>query len=201
MEEDPDKYRAEEAAGRQRRRTEERRKDPERYKLKEKTRKQNYRLSQMDTVFKRRKTFLAAVRNGSIFFCVCCHRKLYDNQEVELDKDWKESYETQYLGSYEKFIGPIPLRRIFLPCPAGEQNSEITSDYTCFTCKNYLEKNRMAPMSNQNNLQLANIEKHPELKLSELEQQLIALNLIFQKIVLLPNSESFSSGCFLVFTS
>ena len=140
MEEDPDKYRAEEAAGRQRRRTEERRKDPERYKLKEKTRKQNYRLSQMDTVFKRRKTFLAAVRNGRIFFCVCCHRKLYDNQEVELDKDWKESYETQYLGSYEKFIGPIPLRRIFLPCPAGEQNSEITSDYTCFTCKNYLEK-------------------------------------------------------------
>ena len=140
MEEDPDKYRAEEAAGRQRRRTEERRKDPERYKLKEKTRKQNYRLSQMDTVFKRRKTFLAAVRNGRIFFCVCCHRKLYDNQEVELDKDWKESYETQYLGSYEKFIGPIPLRRIFLPCPAGEQNSEITSDYKCFTCKNYLEK-------------------------------------------------------------
>ena len=46
----------------------------------------------------------------------------------------------------------------------------------------------MAPMSNMNNLQLVDIQNHPELKLSELEQQLIALNLIFQKIVLLPKS-------------
>ena len=46
----------------------------------------------------------------------------------------------------------------------------------------------MAPMSNQNQLQMVNLDKHPELKLSDLEQQLIALNLIFQKIVLLPKS-------------
>ena len=43
-------------------------------------------------------------------------------------------------------------------------------------------------MCNQNNLQLKSLDNHPELKLSELEQQLIALNLIFQKIVLLPKS-------------
>ena len=43
-------------------------------------------------------------------------------------------------------------------------------------------------MSNQNNLQLVDVTNHPELRLSELEQQLIALNLIFQKIVLLPKS-------------
>jgi len=109
-----------EAAGRQRRRTEERRKDPERYKLKEITRKQNYRLSQMDTAFKRRKAFLASVNNRRIFFCICCHRKLYDNQVVELDEDWKESFSTQYPGSFEKFIGPIPSQSTFLPCLVGE---------------------------------------------------------------------------------
>merc|ERR1712096_475943 len=43
-------------------------------------------------------------------------------------------------------------------------------------------------MSNQNNLQFVNIDDHPELKLSELEQQLVALNILFQKIVLLPKS-------------
>ena len=46
----------------------------------------------------------------------------------------------------------------------------------------------MAPMSNQNGLQLISRKDHPELNLSELEQQFIALNLIFQKIVLLPKS-------------
>ena len=46
----------------------------------------------------------------------------------------------------------------------------------------------MAPMSNQNGLQLISLKDHPELSLSELEQQLIAPNLIFQKIVLLPKS-------------
>ena len=46
----------------------------------------------------------------------------------------------------------------------------------------------MAPMSNQNNLQLVDVSNNPELKLSELEQQLIARNLIFQKIVLLPKT-------------
>ena len=60
--------------------------------------------------------------------------------------------------------------------------------FVCHTCKKYLELNKMAPMSNQNNLQLVDVSNHPELKLSELEQQLIALNLIFQKIVLLPKS-------------
>ena len=43
-------------------------------------------------------------------------------------------------------------------------------------------------MSNQNKLEFVNIEAHPELKLSELEQQLVARNLIFQKIVLLPKT-------------
>ena len=47
----------------------------------------------------------------------------------------------------------------------------------------------MAPMCNQNNLWFVNIEKHPELQLSELEQQLIAMNLIFQKIVFLPKHQ------------
>ena len=36
-----------------------------------------------------------------------------------------------------------------------------------------LKKNRMGPMSNQNNLQLVNTKKHPELKLSELGRRTI----------------------------
>ena len=46
----------------------------------------------------------------------------------------------------------------------------------------------MAPMCNQNNLQFVNVKSYPALQLSDLEQQLIALNILFQKIVLLPKS-------------
>ena len=58
----------------------------------------------------------------------------------------------------------------------------------CFTCKRYLERNSMPPMCNQNNLQLVNRNSHPELYLSELEQQLVARNILFQKLILLPKS-------------
>ena len=41
-------------------------------------------------------------------------------------------------------------------------------------------------MSNQNNLQLINLDTFPELKLTELENTMIALNIIFQKVFQLP---------------
>ena len=46
----------------------------------------------------------------------------------------------------------------------------------------------MPPMCNRNNLEFVDIKPFPALELSELEQQLIALNIIFHKIVLLPKS-------------
>ena len=163
-------------------------KDPEKYRLKEKLKKQDYRLTSVNTAFKRKKAFLASVRNGRIFFCICCHRKRYENQVVELDDDWQESMEQKYPGSVSKLIGSIPYQEVYLPCPTTEEPQQLTSNYVCHTCKKYLEKNAMAPMSNRNNLQLVDITDHPELRLSELEQQLVALNILFQKIVLLPKS-------------
>ena len=107
---------------------------------------------------------------------------------IELDDDWDESMEQQYPGSIAKFIGPIPCRQVYVPCNRDSEPQLLNGDYVCHTCKRYLERNAMPPMSNQNSLQFVNIDNHPELKLSELEQQLIALNILFQKIVLLPKS-------------
>ena len=188
MDEDEDAFREKEATGRQQRRMKEMKEDPEKYRLKEKKRKQDYRLSKKDTVFKRRKAFLAAIRNGRIYFCICCHRKLHENQVIELDDDWQESMEEQYPGSVSRFIGPIPLREVYIPSPHHKPSQLLTGDFVCPTCKRYMEKNNMPPMCNKNNLQLVDIKNHPELKLSELEQQLVALNILFQKIVLLPKS-------------
>ena len=162
--------------------------DVEKYRLKLKISKQKSRLNSSDTAFKRKKAFYASIRKGRVYFCICCHRKLYENQVIELDDEWQDCYEKQYPQSFAKFIGPIPLRNIFLPCLKGMDPQQLSSNHVCYTCKNYLERNAMPPMSNQNNLQLIDRKNHPELNLSELEQQLIALNLIFQKIVLLPKT-------------
>ena len=95
MEEDPEAFRDKEATGRQHRRMKEMEEDPVKYRLKEKTKKQVYRITSIDSAFKRKKAFLNSVRNGRIFFCICCHRKLYENQAIELDDHWKESMEQQ----------------------------------------------------------------------------------------------------------
>ena len=188
MEQDPDAFKEKEAKGRQLRREHERSEDPEKYKLKEKKNKQLQRLASTDSAFKRKKSFLNSIRNGRIYFCVCCHRRLHENQVIELEEEWQESLEQQYPGSIVKLIGPIPSRKIYLPCLKDQEPQLLEGDYICHTCKKYLERNKMAPMCNQNNLQFVNTQPYPALLLSDLEQQLIALNILFQKIVLLPKS-------------
>ena len=188
IEEDPEAFQENESQGRQQRRVNEMEKDPVKYHLKEKLKKQAQRLSNVDSAFKRKKNFQASVRNGSIFVCIGCQQTMYDNQVIELDVDWKEECEEHFSGPITKLIGPMKERTVYRPCHITEEPTVITNDFICYTCKRYLEKNTMAPMNILNNLQFVNIDDHPEMQLSELEQQLIALNILFQKIVLLPKS-------------
>ena len=160
----------------------------DKYRMKEKTKKQLQRQATTDTAFKRKKAFLSSIRSGRIFFCVCCHRKLHQIQVVELEENWQESIEEQYPGLVKKFIGPIPHREVYLPSHRNDEPQLLSGDYVCHTCKKYLEQNKMPPMCNMNNLQFVDVRPFPELQLSELEQQLISLNILFQKIVLLPKS-------------
>ena len=54
------------------------------------------------------------------------------------------------------------------------------SYFICKTCINYVKKGKIAPMSVANNLKLKVIEEAPQL--SELENNLISQNIIFQKV-------------------
>merc|ERR1711970_971016 len=51
-----------------------------------------------------------------------------------------------------------------------------------------MKKGKMAPMSSQNNLQVFDVSNNPELQLTELENQMLAPLLIFQKMKLLPKN-------------
>ena len=72
----------------------------------------------------------------------------------------------------------------------GKQCSSINAtQYLCITCNSYIiNKGKVPPMSNQNNLQLMDLNDYDELKLTELENSMIALNIIFQKVFKLPRS-------------
>ena len=60
--------------------------------------------------------------------------------------------------------------------------------YICHYCKNKLLKDQMPSISHKNSLELVDLEPYPELKLTPLENTLIAKNIVFQKIVTLPKS-------------
>ena len=49
--------------------------------------------------------------------------------------------------------------------------------FLCITCHNYISKEKVPPMSAQNSLQLVDLNKYEELRLSELENSMIALNI------------------------
>ena len=61
------------------------------------------------------------------------------------------------------------------------------ASYLCHTCKNALQRGKFPSMSVSNGLSLKRL-CDPDLKLSEIENSLIAQNIIFQKIFLLPKS-------------
>ena len=82
MEKDAKAHREKEALGRQERRQHEMNINPEKYRLKEKVRKQVYRQTLVDSCYKRKEAFLSSIQVGRIFFCICCHRQLYDNQVI-----------------------------------------------------------------------------------------------------------------------
>ena len=83
-------------------------------------------------------------------------------------------------------MGQILRKKMPIPVKEGSLHENI--DYACHSCSNYMAKGKMAPMSNQNSLQLINTDDYPEFDLKEVENQLVAPNLIFQKIKLLPKS-------------
>ena len=60
--------------------------------------------------------------------------------------------------------------------------------YICLDCYQKMTKAKIPSMSNKNNLELFNINDNEELKLTEMENALVATNILFQMFVQLPNS-------------
>ena len=118
-----------------------------------------------------------------MFVCRCCERKRFNHQVTEVDiKIFKEKVNTQKQG-------------IFLQCITSYNKGDlhnqlkenvVTSfeikkkNYICKGCKVAMERGKMPKMSSNNGL---TVDVIPEgLILTELENNCIAKNIIFQKL-------------------
>ena len=133
------------------------------------------RAKKISTEDKRREVFRDSIKDGRTYECVSCHRLCFKNGVVVF---------TELLKTKFKFFSQIIEKNI----GAKENTKSCCNHYICTTCKNYISKRRMPPMSNENNLQLMDLSGYEELQLTELENSMIALNIIFQKVFKLPRS-------------
>ena len=130
------------------------------------------------TIQGRMRIFRDEVKNGPIHSCLSCKRCLYDHSVIPITPN--------HQAELRKTLNSI-CENLFEETIAEFPNAEQLS-YLCFTCKNHLFKGKMPPMCHSNNLENYNFDETPWMKLSELENSLIARDLVFMKIVQLPKS-------------
>jgi len=124
----------------------------------------------------RRHNFFEAIKKGRIYDCFCCDRRLFRSGVEPQSTDFREILEKRYPGLFDSAIGEIDTKII-----DGQY-------HMCRTCNSYIKKGKVPPMSKKNNLELFDISNHQEFQLTELENCMIALNILFQKIYKLPKS-------------
>ena len=135
------------------------------------------RIYEVNNQEKRRKKFIDSIKRGRIYECVCCHRKCFENGVSPLPPNFENDFENEkFPPEYKSAIGKIETRKV------------DGFHHWCTTCKNSITKEKIPKMSAQNSLQLFDLSGYEELKLTELENCLIALNIIFQKVFQLPKS-------------
>ena len=166
--------------------------DKKKYNLQQKEIKRKFRNKNSELT--RLKRFREKTRFGPLFVCSSCNQKMFQNAVCEIDTKLENKFKEKDLEIYQKvfengFI-KIPISVI---CVNNKHKHEAPKAYICFTCKKHLNKGKIPPMSTANNLGLINLQNDPDLSLSELENNLIAKRILFQKIYQLPRSRM--AGC------
>ena len=122
-------------------------------------------------------SFKKAVKYGAIFVCSSCHQRMFENGVSAITDKFKENVEKKKNGLFKDCVQEELILNI---------HGKMPGSYLCHTCKNTMLRGRMPCMSVANGLILRPIQDLD--KLSEVENNLIAQNILFQKIFLLPKS-------------
>ena len=170
------RFKAERRAEKSKERMKKRTDDEEAFKNERKEEKRKWKLNKNATEEGRRECFRASIRDGRIYPCISCHRVCFHNGVQSFTSEFEVDITSKY-----KSLLTLAIRK-------SEDLKVRESFFICLTCKNYITKGKIPPMSCRNNLELFDINGYPEFQLTELENSMIALNLIFQKVIKLPKS-------------
>ena len=182
--EDESGFKLKRATEKKNEREQERKEDEPGFKLKRANEKKKERENQQMESKSRINTFRRAVKYGRIFECVCCHCVYHEDKVLPIhdEKKFRRELDEKYPGLFEKSIGKYDTKK--------SPDKDTGTLQICRNCNKTIKEGKVPSMANQNNLQLSDNSKYPELDLTEVENSLIARNLIFQKIYQLPKSRS-----------
>ena len=123
-------------------------------------------------------------RYRPIYICASCELRLYLHQVDKVEQDFKESLTTNLKNCIKDI--EIEINKVeYLETKVERQQ------YICKKCKTSLRGRRMPKLCTQNGLKVDSVPE--EIKLTELEANLIAKNIIFQKLHKKPKSRM--AGC------
>ena len=115
--------------------------------------------------------------------CSSCHQKLFSHQVEKLTDTLKAEIDGVDPEVRNAFID----EEIVVDLGKDKDGKDNRYAYICKSCKNYLRKGKLPKLCIYNGLGVDPLES-PDMKLTELENNLIARNIIFQKIHKLPKS-------------
>ena len=104
------------------------------FKQKRATEKAKERIKSTDSEEKRRRKFLESVRQGRIFECVSCHRKLFENGVDTISDKLRNEFRNELKDIFEAAIGSF-----------GETKTIEGVHHICHTCKGYIVKGKCHP--------------------------------------------------------
>ena len=140
--------------------------------------KENMRkIRNTDTEGKRLKKFRESVKYGPMFTCTVCEQDMFINSVSVITEEFKENVQQKNSELFNKAFANKH--------PVGF-NKELKT-YICGTCKTSIKHEKLPSMAAANGLNVIPL-KDVDLHLTELENNLIAKRIMFQKIYQLPKS-------------
>ena len=127
--------------------------------------------------------FRRAVMLADIFICCCCERRLFE-QNVDALGDLRDKVEVKKAGLFDRCI-PVLKEKALVVLTINGRTTE--NHYICHACKKHLLRGKMPPMCAENALKKEPIADE-NMKLTELERNMIAQRIPFTKMVMMKKS-------------
>ena len=131
----------------------------------------------------RARKFRRSIMLGDIFVCSSCERELFEQNVTKID-GLEEKVEKKKPGLFWKCIPRLKPEAELTLVVDGKKT---VHHYICHACKGHMQKGKMPPMCAENGLRKTAIVDE-DMKLTELERNMIARRILFQKVMLMPKT-------------